>query len=76
MSAIATLSHCLLYHTCIISLSLFLTQSAAAVEYTGCISARGKIPLDECPEYDIKLFDGEVTVMLELWGMQTTPSLP
>ena len=26
--------------------------------------------------YDIKQFDGEAPVMLELWGMQSTPSLP
>ena len=30
---------------------------------------------NECPDYDTK-FDGEVPVMLELWGMQSTPSLP
>ena len=30
----------------------------------------------ECPENDTKLPDGEVPVMLELWGMQSTPLLP
>ena len=30
----------------------------------------------ECPEYDTKQSDGEVPVILELWGMQSTPSLP
>ena len=30
---------------------------------------------NECPRYDIKQSDGEVPVMLELWGMQSTPSL-
>ena len=29
-----------------------------------------------CPGYDIKLSDGEVPVMLEPWGMWSTPSLP
>ena len=29
-----------------------------------------------CPRYDTKQSDGEVPVMLELWGMQSTPSLP
>ena len=29
-----------------------------------------------CPGYDTKQSDGEVPVMLELWGMQSTPSLP
>ena len=31
--------------------------------------------LDEC-RYDIKQFDGEALVMLELWEMQSTHSLP
>ena len=30
----------------------------------------------QCPGYDAKQFDGEVTVILELWGMRSTPSLP
>ena len=29
-----------------------------------------------CPGYDTNQFDGEVPVMLELWEMQSTPSLP
>ena len=32
--------------------------------------------LNECPGYDAKQSDGEVPVMLGLWGMQSTPSLP
>ena len=28
------------------------------------------------PGYDTKQFDGEVPVILELWGMRSTPSLP
>ena len=28
------------------------------------------------PEYDTKQTDGEVTVMLEIWGMRSMPSLP
>ena len=31
---------------------------------------------NECPRYDTKQSDGEAQVMLELWGMQSTPSLP
>ena len=31
---------------------------------------------NEYPGYDLKQSDGEVPVMLELWGMQSTPSLP
>ena len=33
-------------------------------------------PPNECPGYDTKQSDGVVPVMLELWGMQSTPSLP
>ncbi len=29
-----------------------------------------------CPGYDTKQSDGEVLVMLELWGIRNTPSLP
>ena len=31
---------------------------------------------NECPGYDTKQSDGEVPVVLELWGMRYTPSLP
>ena len=31
---------------------------------------------NECPIYNTKQSDGEVLVMLDLWGMQSTPSLP
>ena len=31
---------------------------------------------NECPRYDTKQSDGEVLVMLELWGMRSTFSLP
>ena len=38
---------------------------------------RGKTPtLNKCPGYVTKQSDGEVQVMLELWGMRSTPSLP
>ena len=30
---------------------------------------------DECPTYETKLSDGEIPVMLELWGMRSTPLL-
>ena len=53
-------------------------QLAGAVEYINCTSAEGynPPPPNECPEYDTKQSDGEVPVMLELWGMQSTLSLP
>ena len=38
---------------------------------------KGMIPPHyECPDNDIKQFDSEAPVMLELWGMRWTPSLP
>ena len=33
-------------------------------------------PPNECPGYDTKQSDGEVSAVLELWGMRSTPSLP
>ena len=33
-------------------------------------------PPKDCPGYDTKQSDGEVPVMLELWGMWSTPWLP
>ena len=33
-------------------------------------------PTNESPGYDTKQSDGEAPVMLELWGMWSTPSLP
>ena len=33
-------------------------------------------PTDKCPGYDTKQSDGDVPVMLEFLGMQSTPSLP
>ena len=54
-----------------------LAQLAGAVEYTDCFSAKGKTPpRNECPGYDTKQSDGEVLVMLELWGILSTSSLP
>ena len=44
-------------------------QSAGAEEYTDSFST-------ECPGYDTKQSDGEVPVILELWGMRSTSSLP
>ena len=36
---------------------------------------RDKTTPNECPVYDTKKSDGEVPAKLELWGMQSTPSL-
>ena len=48
----------------------FIAQSAGTVEY------RGVRPPNECSGYDTKQSDGEAPVMLGLWGIQSTPSLP
>ena len=37
---------------------------------------RGLRPPHECPGYDTKQSDGDVPAVLELCGMQSTPSLP
>ena len=51
-------------------------QSAVAVEYINCFSSEGlDFPDNECPRYDTKPSDGKVPIMLELWGMWSTPSL-
>ena len=56
---------------------LTLVPLAGTVEYTDCISAEEVRPSpNECPRYDPKQSDAEVPVMIELWGMRSTPSLP
>ena len=55
---------------------LYFGQSAGAGEYTDCTSAEGYDLPNECPRYDTKQSDREVQVMLGLWGMQSTSSLP
>ena len=45
-------------------------------EYTDCISAEIYDSINESPGYDTKQSDGEASVMLELWGMLSTSSLP
>ena len=47
-----------------------------AVGYTDCFLQKGNIPPNECPEYYTIQADGETTVMLDLWEMQSTASLP
>ena len=52
-----------------------MAQSDGAAEYPNCISAEGYDSPNKCPGYDTKQSDGETPVMLELWGMGSTPSL-
>ena len=52
-------------------------QLGRAVEYTNCVAAEGSDPLPNVyPIYDTKQSDGEVLVMLELWGKQSISLLP
>ena len=52
-----------------------VAQSTGAAEFIDCISAEESDFLFESLGYDTKQSDGEVPVMLELWGMRSTPSL-
>ena len=47
---------------------LCIGQLAGAVEYPNCTSAEGLEPSNDCPGYHAKESDGDVPVMLELWG--------
>ena len=59
-----------------IKLKFSYSAGVETVKYTHCTFAEGKdIPSNECPGYDTKQSDGEVLVILELWGMWKTPSL-
>ena len=53
-----------------------MAQSTGAAKYTDCISAEEYNSPNECRGYDTKQSDAEASVMLDLWGMQSTPSLP
>ena len=46
------------------------TLDQLAVEYTDYFSAAPPPKKNEYPVYDTKQSDGEVLVMLELWGMR------
>ena len=55
----------------------FLSCQLGLLNTLNASMQRGKTsPTNECPAYDTKLSDGEVPVILELWGMRSTPSLP
>ena len=53
-----------------------IAQSAGVVEYTSRIPADGLDSPYECPIYDTKQSDGDPSVIQELWGMRSNPSLP
>ena len=58
------------------NLTFIFAQSAGAVEYPDCISTGREYFSDECLRYDNKQSDGDVSVMLDLWGMRSTFSFP
>ena len=49
------------------------SQSNGTVKYIDYTSVR---PTNECPVYDTKKSDGKVLVILKVWGMRITSSLP
>ena len=53
-----------------------MAQLAGAVEYTDCNSSEEKDSFNECSGYDTTQSDCGVPVMLELWGMRSSPLLP
>ena len=54
-----------LFYRTVLTLTLCIAQPAGAVEP----------PANGCPVYATEQSDGEVPVMLGLWGMRSTPSL-
>ena len=53
-----------------------MAQSARAAENTDCISAEGSPSPKKRSRYNTKQSDGKTSVILEIWRMQSTPSLP
>ena len=57
--------------------SLHIQPSRLGLQNTTTSSLqRGKTPPNECPVNDTKQSDCKALVILELWGMWSTPSLP
>ena len=56
--------------------SVLVALSAGSVECTDSFSLKGHDSPNECQRYDSKQSDGEAPVMLEVWGIQSTPLLP
>ena len=52
-----------------------LTKGLCLVGWDGRMH-RIRPPTNECPIYDTKQSDGEVPVMLRLWGIRSISSLP
>ena len=54
----------------------YILPSQLGLKNTPTASRQRGIPPNECPGYDTKQSDGQFPVILELWGMPSTPSLP
>ena len=66
--------NCLKYF--ILHLTLCFALSARAIEYIESFCAEKQDFPSECPGFDTKQSDSEVLVMLELYRIRSTPSLP
>ena len=70
-----TLRITFLNNSCYILMKKF-ALSAAALKYSDGFSEGGLDPSpNKCPGYNSKQYDGEVPVMLEIWGIRSTPKL-
>ena len=55
---------------------IILEPSQLGLQNTPTASLQRGRPLNQCPRYDTKQANGKVQVMLQLWRMQSTYSLP
>ena len=76
-SLIILLFTCLCVTAVSLSFRLLSRLGSGAVKHNDYISADEEDPFpSDCPVYDTKQSDGDATVMLEFWGMQSAPSSP
>ena len=57
------------------SIMIWPNRLGGSVEYTDCRDSDGLDSHSECPGYDTKQSDGEVSVILEFWRMRNIHSL-
>ena len=53
-----------------------IAQSAGVEELLPALQQKGKTAPNKCPGYDTEQSESEVPVILGLWSMRITPSLP
>ena len=66
----------IVWNRIVLHLTQCIAQSAGVVEYADCISPEGLDSSNEFPGYDINQYDGVASLILGLWEMRSTPSLP